>query len=150
MSSSGVIIDGVSGVNQAQVNSDHAVKVYTSPSPDSASGLSTYRTLDLDETAQNIKLTAGNIYSTWFTNNAIATRWIKFYNKANAVVGVDTPQMTFGIPGNSSQAIGAILTGGGEGISFATAISFACTTGLADNNAGAPGVNDVVANVFYK
>jgi hypothetical protein len=35
-------------------------------------------------------------------------------------------------------------------ITFSTAICAAATTGLADNDTGAPSANDVVLNVFYK
>jgi hypothetical protein len=36
------------------------------------------------------------------------------------------------------------------GIAFATAISAAVTTGVADSDTGAPGANDCVVNIQYK
>ncbi len=35
------------------------------------------------------------------------------------------------------------------GIAFATGIGIGATTGVADNNTGAPSANDVVVNIFY-
>jgi hypothetical protein len=37
-----------------------------------------------------------------------------------------------------------------HGIMFDTAICAAATTGIADNDTGAPGANEVLINVFYK
>jgi hypothetical protein len=36
------------------------------------------------------------------------------------------------------------------GIGFGTAITVAATTGVADNDTGAPAANDVIVNIFYK
>jgi hypothetical protein len=36
-----------------------------------------------------------------------------------------------------------------QGIAFGTAITVAATTGVADNDTGAPDANDVVVNIFY-
>ena len=38
---------------------------------------------------------------------------------------------------------------GGPGIAFGTAICVAATTGVADNDTGAPGANEVVGTIFY-
>jgi hypothetical protein len=39
---------------------------------------------------------------------------------------------------------------GTHGIVFDTAITWAATTGLADNDTGAPAANDVAGTVWYK
>lgn len=127
-------------------------KVITNPQPHTAGGLSIFRSLDLDETEEDVKTAAGQVYACWVTNRATATRWLKFYNDtaANVIVGTTTPVITLGIPGNSTDNIAAHLTAGGYGIAFSTAICVAATTGFADADTGAPGANDLVVNIFYK
>jgi hypothetical protein len=124
----------------------------TVPQPHSAGGLSIFRSLDLDETEEDVKTSAGCVYGCWVTNTATSTRWLKFFNAtaANVTVGSTTPVITIGIPGNSSDDISANFGPGGMGIQFDTAISVAATTGVADADTGAPGANDVVINVFYR
>ena len=126
-------------------------KVITTPQPHTAGGLSIFRSLDLDETEEDIKTAVGQIYGMWVTNLATTTRFIKFYNDtaANVVVGTTTPVITIGIPGNTTDDV-AGLFGSAHGIAFSVAISAAATTGIADNDTGAPGANEVLINVFYK
>lgn len=120
-------------------------------SPSTSGGLSIFRSLDLDETEEEIKATLGQVYGLWFTNNASTTRWLKFYNAtaANVTVGTTTPVITIGLPGNSSDNITGLFNAT-HGMAFATAITVAATTGVADSDVGAPAVNDVICNVFYK
>ena len=123
----------------------------TVPQPHNLGGLTIFRSLDLDETEEEVKGTAGTVYGMLVTNTATATRWLKFYNAtaANVTVGSTTPVITWGIPGNSSDDIsGAAL--GAMGIQFDTAITVAATTGVADADTGAPSANDVIVNIFYK
>lgn len=119
--------------------------------PHAAGGLSIFRSLDLDETEEDVKTSAGCVYGMWVTNTATSTRWIKFYNAtaASVTVGSTTPVITWGIPGNTSDDVSAVFAGG-NGIQFDTAISVAATTGVADADTGAPAANDVIINVFYK
>src|SRR3990167_2720188 len=114
-------------------------------------GLSIFRSLDLDESEEEIKATAGQVYGMWFTNTATTTRFLKFYNAtaANVTVGTTTPVVTLGLPGNASDDISGVYSSA-YGIKFDTAITVAATTGVADNDTGAPSANDVVVNVFYK
>jgi hypothetical protein len=127
-------------------------KLITSPAPHTNGGLSIFRSLDIDETEEEIKATAGQVYACWVTNTATATRFLKFYNAtaANVTVGTTTPVITIGIPGNSSDDVAGHFTAGGFGIVFDTAITVAATTGVADADTGAPGANDVIINVLYK
>ena len=114
-------------------------------------GISIYRSLDLDESEEEVKGTAGTVYGVWVSNTATSTRFLKFYNAtaASVTVGSTTPVITIAIPGNTSDDISAAFNVGGLGIKFDTAITIAATTGLADNDTGAPSANDVIANVFY-
>jgi hypothetical protein len=127
-------------------------KVIVTPQPHTAGGLSIFRSLDLDETEEEVKATAGCVYAVWVTNTATSTRWLKFYNAtaANVTVGTTTPVITIGIPGNTSDDIAGSFGPGGIGITFDTAITVAATTGVADADTGAPAANDVIVNVFYK
>lgn len=126
-------------------------KVITTPQPHTTGGCSIFRSLDLDETEEDVKTTAGQVYGLWVSNTATATRFVKFYNAtaANVTVGTTTPVLTLPIPGNSSDDVTGLFSSA-MGIMFDTAICVAATTGVADSDTGAPGVNDVVINVFYK
>jgi hypothetical protein len=125
--------------------------VWETPTPSANGGLTIFRSIDLDETEEEVKATAGNVYGMWVTNTATATRFIKFYNAtaANVTVGTTTPVITWGIPGNSTDDISGLF-GSAMGIGFSTAITVAATTGVADNDTGAPGANEVIVNIFYK
>lgn len=109
-------------------------------------GLEIYRNLDLDETGANVKATAGQVFGWYLYNAASATRHVKFYDKATApTVGSDTPVLTITLPPTS----GANVFFGLPGIQFDNGIGLGATTGVADNNAGAPSANDVIVNVLY-
>jgi hypothetical protein len=127
-------------------------KLIVTPEPHTNGGLSIFRSIDLDETEEEVKATAGQVYACWVTNTATATRFVKFYNAtaANVTVGTTTPVITIGIPGNSSDDIAGHFTAGGFGIVFDTAITVAATTAVADADTGAPGANEVIVNIFYK
>lgn len=112
-----------------------------------AAGLTIFRSLDLDESEEAVKASAGVVYAIEITNRSTAARYVKFYNAttANVTVGTTTPVMTLCLEG--SQGMSWSIP---QGIAFDTAISAAATTGLADNDTGAPSANDVVIHVFYK
>jgi hypothetical protein len=126
-------------------------KQIVNPQPHTAGGLSIFRSIDLDESEEEVKGTAGQVYSMWVTNTASSTRFVKFYNltAANTTVGSSTPVITIGIPGNSSDDVTGFF-GGTHGLAFDTAISVAATTAVADADTGAPSANDVIVNIFYK
>lgn len=115
------------------------------------SGLSIYRSIDLDEgTGEVIKSAPGQLFALWVTNRSSTTRYIKLYNATSCTMGTGTPVITLPIPGNATDNIAGHFTAGGKGIAFTTGICFGATTGLADADTGAPAANDVVANAFYK
>lgn len=109
-------------------------------------GLSIFRSLDLDETEEEVKATAGKVYGYTFFNAAASTRYLKFYNAtaANVTVGTTTPVITVGLPAGAAGHIPWDM-----GIAFGTAITAAVTTAIADADTGAPGANDVSINIFY-
>jgi len=122
------------------------------PIPATSGGLSIFRSLDLDETEEEVKATAGQVYGMWVANTGTATRFIKLYNAtaANVTVGTTTPVITIPVPGNATDDVGGVFAVGGMGVAFDTAITAAATTGVADNDTGAPGANEVVVNIFFK
>ena len=115
--------------------------------PATSGGLSIFRSLDLDETEEEIKSTAGQVYGYYIYNKAATAIYVKFYNAtaANVTVGTTTPVLTIGIPAGSGANVEWT-----NGIAFSTAITIAATTGVADNDTTAPAANDIVANIFYK
>lgn len=119
----------------------------------SGEGLDSFRSLDIDETEEDVKTSAGKLYKVYAYNRSTGERFLKFYNltAANTSVGSSTPKLTLPIPTNGTNGAGFTFDIGGEqGVTFDTAICVACTTGVADADTGAPGANDVIINVAYK
>lgn len=141
-------------INIAQVGgSTHSVTnpVFNASVATTTGGTSIYRSLDLDETEEEVKGTAGQVYGFYVYNNATSVRYIKLYNDtaANVTVGTTTPVLTFGVPAQTSGGSGAVVMLPTP-VAFGTAITAAATTGVADSDTGAPGANDCVVNFFYK
>ena len=121
--------------------------LWVTTTPTTTSGCLTFRSIDLDETEEEVKATAGNIYGYYFYNAAASIRYLKFYNAtaASTTVGTTTPMRTYPIPAGAAGHVSLAYP-----IAFSTALSVAVTTGLADNDTGAPGANDFVLNLDYK
>lgn len=119
--------------------------------PHTQGGLSIFRSLDIDETEEDVKTSAGQLYFIHAMNMVATARYLKFYNAtaANVTVGTTTPVLTFPLPANSTTGAGFTVSIP-HGLEFSTAISVACTTGVADADTGAPGANDVIINLGYK
>lgn len=154
--------DDIGGIKWPRVKIGHgadgaATDVSTaSPMPvqliaQAANGASLFRSIDLDESEEEVKASAGTVYGLIFSNLATSTRFLKFYNAtaASVTVGTTTPVMTVALPGNASDDISGVLSFP-QGIEFSTAITVAATTGVADNDTGAPGANEVLVNILYK
>jgi hypothetical protein len=111
-----------------------------------ANGLDVFRSLDLDESEEAVKTSPGALFGYFFYNANASLRYLKFYDATVAVteVGTTTPKMTLPLPATTAGHISF-----GDGITFDTAITAAATTGLADNDTGAPSANDIIINVFY-
>lgn len=134
------------------LNSDGAQRVQIVPH--TTGGLSVYRNLDIDETTgtttQQLKGSAGVLYSCAITNDTAATKeYVKFYNAVSltgSAAGTETPVITLPIAGATT----IILNFGASGYAFDTGMTLAATTGIADADTGAPAANAVVVNCFYK
>lgn len=120
--------------------------------PRTSGGLSIHKTLDLDESEEEVKATGGQVYAMHVMNLTNALLYLKFYNDtaANVIVGTTVPVMTIPIPGNNDTDGAGFTWSIPQGIAFSTAICAAVTTGLADNDTGAPAVNACVATILYK
>lgn len=119
------------------------------PVPDTVGGMSFVKNIDVDESEDAVKTSAGLLFGLILQNlHATTDRFVKIYNAtvASVVVGTTVPDLTFKVEANSIEHI----TFGIYGIAFGTAITIAATTGLADNDSGAPGNNEVIATVLYK
>ena len=115
--------------------------------PDTDNGADIFRSIDLDETEEEIKASAGQVYGWYLSNESAGDLFVKFYDAtaATVVVGTTTPVIT--VPIGTGQRANVSFP---FGIKFATAITVACTTALADADTGAPGANEMVVNIFYK
>lgn len=106
-----------------------------------------HKTLDLDESEEEI-VDGAAVLGGWVLHNAnAATLYLKFYN-ANAsdtTVGTTTPVITVAMA--SGQSANFEMT---HGIRFGTGLTVAVTTGVADADTGAPSANDFIATILYK
>lgn len=116
--------------------------------PRTSGGLSvpSSQLLDIDETEDEIKGSAGQVFGWYFYNDGAAEVYVKFYNAtaANVTVGTTTPVFTLGIPAGAAANVFSEI-----GIAFSTAITVAATTGIAVADATAPAANQVSGVVFY-
>ena len=115
--------------------------------PLARNGLSNHLSIDLDEgTLEIVKAAPGSIYSVEITNLGNATRFVKIYDAVSGPAGTGTPVVVIAVP--TLQTV--VWHAGGVGIKFSVGICIGATTGVAHNNTGAPGANEVVVNVTFK
>jgi hypothetical protein len=75
-------------------------------------------------------------------------RYLKFYDSGVApTVGTDVPVLTIPVPANTQGA--GIVIPFNIPIDFGNGLSFAITSGSADNDTGAVGAGDVIVNLTY-
>jgi hypothetical protein len=127
-------------------------KLLVAPQAHTAGGCLIFRTLDLDETEEDVKTSAGQVYGIFAINTTNAVLYLKLYNAtaANVTVGTTTPVMTLPVPGNNDTDGAGFYLNFPVGVVFDTAICAAATTAVADNDTGAPGANALIVQVFYK
>ena len=114
-------------------------------------GTTLYKNIDVDETEDEIKGTAGQLYWVHVMNLSAGVLFLKIYDDtaANVIVGTTVPDLTFPIPtqGDTNGAGFALTVP--NGIAFGTAITIACTTGIGTADIGPPGANECVVNLGY-
>ena len=114
-------------------------------------GTTLYRSIDLDETEEEVKATGGQIYWIHAVNLTATILFLKVYNAtaANVTVGTTTPVLTFPVPSQGTTGGAGFVLVVPNGIVFSTAITIAATTGVADADTGAPAANACVVNLGY-
>jgi hypothetical protein len=117
-------------------------------------GWQLFRSIDLDESEEQVKGSPGRVGGFSATNTRTdGPVYVKFYNAtaANVTVGTTTPKITKLIPTQGdSNGSGREENWGIRGVEFDTAITVACTTGRADNDTGAPGAGECICHVKYE
>jgi hypothetical protein len=105
-----------------------------------------FKNIDCDETEDAISANPCILQGFYaYANVAAGTkRYLKLYNAtvATVVVGTTVPVMTFELDGTQGIVFSTPLL-------FSTALTVAATTGLADNDTGAPGANEVIISGGY-
>ncbi len=110
-----------------------------------------YKNIDVDESEDQISATEGQIYWIHCINLSASVLYLKFYDAtaANVTVGTTVPDLTFAIPTQGSTDGAGFTLPMGKGTAFDTAITVACTTGVAIADVGAPGANECVLNLAF-
>ena len=121
--------------------------LWSTPTPSTQGGLSVAMNIDVDESEDAVKATAGQLYGWYMFNAASSTRYVKYYNDtvANVIVGTTVPTLTIPLPAGAAVNVEFSM-----GIPFSNAITIAATTGVGTADTGAPGANEVIVNTFYK
>jgi len=120
--------------------------------PRTTGGMTIFNSIDLDESEEEIKATAGQVFSISAFNTTAAPLYLRFYNAtaANTTVGTTAAHMgPFLVPGNADSDGAGFVWNNEIGAAFGTAISAAVTTGVAANDTGAPGANACIVVVGY-
>jgi len=114
-------------------------------------GMSIFKSIDIDETEEEVKATAGQVFSISAFNHTAAPLYLKFYNltAASTTVGTSTPVLTFTVPGNADSDGAGFVWNNEIGFAFGTAISVACTGAIADNDTTAPAANACSVMIGY-
>ena len=112
-------------------------------------GLDTLFDSDGDNTAQQCKASAGRLYGFEVSNINNADAFIQFFDLAtgSVTVGTTTPKLSFLIPKGDATNRGASDKTFVIPITFATAITYACTTTATGNGDPSTGL---IVNLLYK
>ena len=108
---------------------------------------SIFKSLDLDESEEEVKNSPGAVFFVHAVNTNAAARYLKLYDAtdANTTVGTTVPVATFRLPVSGTPFTFETQ----RGLNFANGITAAATTGIADNDTGAPGANEVIVVIGY-
>lgn len=112
-------------------------------------GTTFFNSNDLDETGEQVKGTAGQIYFITCFNVSASLLYLQVFNAtaASVTVGTTAPDMVFPIPTQGDTNGAGFVLAVPNGIEMDTAITVAATT-TATGNTG-PGANEVLINVGY-
>lgn len=101
-------------------------------------------------TAIVIKATSGSVYSVDAFNNSTTLAYVKLYNASTATCGSGTPQARYMIPFGASSSGGGFNVSNINGDAYGLGIVMCVTTGIADNDTGAPAASTFIVNVHWK
>ena len=109
----------------------------------SGSAYLSFSSVDLDQSAQQVKSANGQVHG-WFLSNTTSSKvYVKLYETSPSV-GTTIPLVTLQVPANGS-ANQEFL----RGISFSSGIWAACTASSAVSDTTDPGAGACIANIFY-
>jgi hypothetical protein len=127
--------------------------IYTQPVPVSSNGLTPYKTLNCNNSTQQIVSTAATIYGIYFGNTSSVPVYLKIWDGVSSATFVSSTAATIclPIPANSTNFVAGNFTGGnGIGIKMSTGICIAGVLGANDGNSTAIGNSTLIVNLFYK
>lgn len=112
-------------------------------------GTTPYRNIDVDETEDAVKASAGQLYWLHAMNLSNAVLYLQFYNAttANTTVGSTTPALTFPLATQGNTNGAGFVLDVTNGIAFDTAITIAATTTPGGNSG--PAANLCIVNLGY-
>jgi hypothetical protein len=133
-------------VGAARMTLDRKIVTTIAPSADTE-GWDVANNIDVDETEDAVKASAGKLGGYYWYNDGASEVYIKYYNDtvANVIVGTTAPFMTIALPAGAAANVEWT-----NGIAFSAAITVAATTGAATADTGAPAANQVVGFSLYK
>lgn len=111
-----------------------------------------YKNIDVDESEDAVKSTPGKVYWIHAINMTASPLYLKLYDATvgNTTVGTTIPKHTFVVPANADSDGAGFVLSTRNPIKFRNAITIAATTGVADNNTGAPAGNALIVNMGYR
>jgi len=114
-------------------------------------GTTLYKNIDVDESEDQVKGAAGQVYWIHAINLSASVLFLKIYDEvgASVTVGTTVPDLTFPIPTQGDTNGAGFTISIPNGIAMGTGITVAATTGIADNDSGAPAANTVIVNLGY-
>jgi hypothetical protein len=140
------VLDAIATYTQAIYNSTDSggpsTTIYVTPTESTSNP---YKNIDVDESEDAVSASQCIVKGfTAYNLHASDKRYLKLYNAGtgDVTVGTTVPTMTFPLAAGQGMTWSTPLL-------FATALTVAATTGVADNDSGAPGANEVVFNCGY-
>jgi hypothetical protein len=111
--------------------------------PIATGGATPNMSIDVDETEDEIKSSAGTLYSLFIYNRATAKRYVRLYDApaASCTVGTTPAVAVYCLEADQGMTIAFP-----HGMKFSSGICIAATTSFEANNTGAPGANEVIAS----
>ncbi len=105
-----------------------------------------YRNIDVDESEDEVTANPTRIFDFHAFNLSASVLFLKFYDglAADVTVGSTTPTATYCVPTSGDTNGNGFIIESKRGLPFATALTVAATTGVADNDTGAPGANELI------